>query len=616
MEQINKVHFYLKLFFLSLSIIGVRFWLIANFATSAPVSDQWTAEGRDLFIPWLNGEFSLNSLFSAHNEHRVFFTKLSSLLLFLLNESQWDPIVEIVSNVFLSVTIFVVIILILKKLFSNFSENSILFTTWLIWLTPYAIDTVLLGFYSHWYWMILFTLGTLYGFLLGNFLSLRWWLGIFCGVAACLSMASGFLVIVSILMLNLYLIAVNFKQRKDILITIIICIVLIVFGISLLVEIPRHDSLKAHDILSFLFKFFQALAWPLNDFAWLSIIMYFPLSVLIVKTIWLRQKPTHAELFLLGLGIWVILQVLSLSYGRGSTIGIPSRYMDVLGLGTLTNLWVLLILYQDDYFKKLSSSLYSFLCVWKMLWIFGIIVVLTQSTILPLLQFFAAENPDYLRRIRELLITQDKANFKTNQIIPADWMAAADIILNPKLQMILPASLQISKSLPVKSEQLSGSAFVVNGVVPTVGKYLVEDVLGSYHPQQGVAATGTIVTEPLIITQSYMEIPISGYLGVEGTQLTILVTGQPPLPVRPTHLIGNTWEVIRVRTPTEAFRLQATDLRKDTWFAFATPKGVGRLSIIVNTLLSFSILIIIGSVAGLLYLLSCSLLWIPRQVEP
>lgn len=609
----NKTSFYLKLFFLLLSILGIRLWLIANFATSVPISDQWTAEGRDLFIPYLNGNFNLGSLISAHNEHRVFFTKLSSLLLFMLNESQWDPMVEIVFNVFLSMTNFVITVFILKNIFINYSNNIILFTTWLLWLNPYATDTILIGFYSHWYWMILLTLGALYGFLLGTTFSLRWVFGLFCGIAVCFSMASGFLILVAILILNSYLAIIDSRIRKNYFVTIILCLLLISLGISLLVEIPRHDSLRAHDFLSFIFKFFQSLAWPWNDFAWLGIVMYLPLLILTGKIIWLKQKPNNPELFLLGLGIWVILQVLSLSYGRGNTSGIPSRYMDVLSFGTLVNFWAILILYRDEYFKNLASLVYSFSYIWKGLWIFGMTVMLTQFTILPLLQFFASENPNYLRKVRELIITQDKNNFRTSQIIPSEWGIAADIILNPKLQVILPASLRIEKHLSIKPEQLNGTAFTVNGIVPTVGKYLGEDVIGSYHPQQGVTATGTLVTETIVIAQTYMEIPISGYLGIEGTQLAILVTGQQPMIIKPVSLIGNSWSSIRVAVPSEPFRLQATDLRPDAWFAFAIPKGIGRLSFAVEQLLSVSLLILIISIAGLLYMLSCDSCLMPKE---
>lgn len=327
----KNIDFYLKLLFLAATIIGIRFWLIANFATSVPISDQWTAEGRDLFIPWLEGNFNLDSLVSAHNEHRVFFTKLSSLILFILNEYQWDPIVEIVSNVFLTITSFLVTVFIFRNIFTDFSDNIILFSAWLIWLIPYSTDTVLIGFYSHWYWMILLTLCTIYGLLLASPFGLYWWAGLFCGVAVCFSMASGFLVLVAILILNFYLLIIDSSTRKNYFVTVILCLLLISLGISLLVEVPRHDSLRSHDLLSFILKFFQSLAWPWNDFAWLGIVMYLPFFIFFGKIFWLKQKPNKPELFLLGLGIWVILQVLSLSYGRGNTAGIPSRYMDVLG---------------------------------------------------------------------------------------------------------------------------------------------------------------------------------------------------------------------------------------------------------------------------------------------
>ena len=62
--------------------LGAKLWLILRFGTPLPFWDQWE-EARVVYLPYFEGKLSLAGLFSAHNEHRIFFTRIYGLGLLL-----------------------------------------------------------------------------------------------------------------------------------------------------------------------------------------------------------------------------------------------------------------------------------------------------------------------------------------------------------------------------------------------------------------------------------------------------------------------------------------------------------------------------------------------------
>src|SRR5271166_3272771 len=84
---------------LFLTGLGARLWLVGRCGSPLPFWDEWEV-ARVVYLPFFAGKLSLAALFSAHNEHRIFFTRVYSLVLLLLN-GQWDSQVEMVGNAFI-----------------------------------------------------------------------------------------------------------------------------------------------------------------------------------------------------------------------------------------------------------------------------------------------------------------------------------------------------------------------------------------------------------------------------------------------------------------------------------------------------------------------------------
>jgi hypothetical protein len=70
--------------------LTAKLWLVARLGSPLPFWDQW-----DL-VPFLKGDWS--TLFAAHNEHRIVFTRMWTLLWVWANGGAWDCRVEMAAN--------------------------------------------------------------------------------------------------------------------------------------------------------------------------------------------------------------------------------------------------------------------------------------------------------------------------------------------------------------------------------------------------------------------------------------------------------------------------------------------------------------------------------------
>ncbi|MBE9562589.1 MAG: hypothetical protein IMF12_06980, partial [Proteobacteria bacterium] len=348
--------------------------MIQNFGSSVPFWDQWGAEAANLYLPWLNGNLTLNHLFHPHNEHRIFFSRILSLLLLILNERQWDPLLGMVVNAFISTCTAIFLIIILNNLLGKVVQNTIIFVICLLWSLPYGWENIIASFQSAFYIMLLFTLILLWGLLLHDNFSFKWWLGAIFALLAIFTVASGFLILLVIIVLKLYLMIID--NRPTHLPTLLISIVITSISIVLIVRIVNNEVLMANNITEFMLAFGKALAWPWIEYPFVSLILYLPFLTFVFRILWLRHKPSQAELFVLALGGWVILQAASIAYARGAGgIMQASRYMDMLALGVIVN--VLAFYFIAKHWHGLSHQIKLFLnigiCFWALFVMLGMI---------------------------------------------------------------------------------------------------------------------------------------------------------------------------------------------------------------------------------------------------
>src|SRR5581483_7854844 len=92
-------------------ILGAKLWLIAAYGSSTPFWDEWV-EPVVLFRPYLTGGLSIHDLLAAHNEHRIFLTRLTALGLFLI-QGRWDVVATTLVNAAIHVVAIGVVIVML-----------------------------------------------------------------------------------------------------------------------------------------------------------------------------------------------------------------------------------------------------------------------------------------------------------------------------------------------------------------------------------------------------------------------------------------------------------------------------------------------------------------------
>jgi hypothetical protein len=574
--------FYLKLLAVALVIFGARLWLIHNFGSSVPYWDQWDSEAAFLLLPWLNDSLAFSDLFAVHNEHRIFFTRIQTLLLLILNEGQWNPLLEMVVNALLATLTAIILIVILNHLLGRSVQNLILISIALLWSLPYGWESILGGFHSCWYLMILFSLIALWGLLLHDHLTWKWWIGALCAFFAYLNLATGFFVLIVIIVLKLYLLIIDSEKRKAHIPTLIVSSIILMICITLTVTLPIYSVMVAHSTgpYEFIQAFSKALAWPWINHPFFSLVLYLPFLALVFRILWLRRQPSRAELFVLALGGWVILQAGSMAYARGGGAVAPaSRYMDILALGVIINLLAFYFMAQSWYGlpDKIKPYLNTPVCLWQLGVMIGIIWLIVMET-LPAIQLKSAQNIEQLKNTREFIRSGELNVLQNKPFLHIPYpnpKRLASLLANPQLRAILPHSLAVPTLL--KSHQ-DDSTFVANGFYPTTGEYLNETTLGSYN-RRGNPAMGRFESTLINLEHSFMEISVAGYLGEKDLTLQLVVEGQAePIVITPPKLAREGWVSCYVRTPNQPFKLVAIDNRPDLWFAFAMPRGVGRLS--------------------------------------
>lgn len=609
--------FYFKLLAVALVIVSARLWLIHNFGSSVPFWDQWDMQASGLFLPRLDGTLKWDDWFAAQNEHRVVIARLLGWLLLILNEIQWNPLLEMIVNALLSTTIAIILIAILKNKLEPAVQNWLLVSIVLLWSLPYGWENILVACSNNHSLMILFSVIAAWGLLSNDNFSWKWWLGASCALAAYFNTASGFFMSVVIIILKLYLIAIDKGNRRSHLPTLIICALITMISVMLLVKVPGHAVLKAHSVTDFLLAFGKALAWPWVTYPWLSLILYLPLLALVLRIVWLRRYPSPAELFILALGGWVILQAASMGYARSIGGSSPaSRYMDSLAFGVVVNLLAFYFITQPWYGLAhwMKSTLHVFACFWQVLVVIGL-GGLTVLGSWPAIQQKQFQGMEQLKNTREFIRTGQISALQNKPFLHIpypDPNRLASLLANPKLRRILPHTLTVP---PLLQSNQPNSSFIADGFYPTTGKYQNEITLGSYN-SAGNSAIGRFESTPLQYQHSFLEIPVAGYLGEKELTLQLVVAGQTqPLVIKPPQLAKESWVSCYVRTPNRPFKLVAIDNNPNSWFAFAMPRSLGWLSFISIQILeqTRTLLILSLFLLGMIFCLPLSITHLSRD---
>ncbi len=160
---------------LFLTAMSANFWLISKYGNSTPFWDSWDAE-TGLYISFFDSHLTFGELFSYENEHRILTTRLLELLLIELN-GLWDPNLQMMINAIIHVGYGVFFLLAFRDRLDALAYCVLAFLILIITTVPFAYESTLWGFETHFYAVTLFGLIAIWLISREQSLSLKWFSG-------------------------------------------------------------------------------------------------------------------------------------------------------------------------------------------------------------------------------------------------------------------------------------------------------------------------------------------------------------------------------------------------------------------------------------------------------
>ncbi|WP_342085320.1 hypothetical protein [Dyadobacter sp. OTU695] len=322
-----------------LIIAAARFNFVETFAIPLPYWDQWDAEGDFLLRPWIEGRLELRQLWQPHNEHRIFPTRLLSLLIFNVT-GVWDNLTGARVNILVATCIPLIILLFLMR------QKALHGPRWLVLIAmiaqfslPFAFENLLVGFQSQFYFLIIFTL-------LAIILAVRYpdslpamvgvlvlsWLSI-------LTMASGILTPLAVT----GVFALQGFERREFnwkhLGLVVVLLGLSVAGYAIMPQIEANQIYRSRNIPEVTRALRFILAWPASE-GWSAAIALWLPALAVVPWLLHSRTCSRADLFMAGCVMWSLAQAFAIAYGRGQSMGsVSSRYTELFTIGLIGNAW-------------------------------------------------------------------------------------------------------------------------------------------------------------------------------------------------------------------------------------------------------------------------------------
>jgi hypothetical protein len=422
---------------LSLIVFASKILFIRYFGSALPYWDQWDAEADSLYKAYLNSGLTLSALFSAHNEHRIFMSRLLSLALFEL-DGGWDPILQMIVNAALHTVAIVLLALTLQRILRPAQFVSLVVFTAFLFVLPLGWENLLAGFQSQFYMLLIFSFLALAGFAAAPALSARWWLSVMFWLAAFLSMASGALIGVA----ALGLVVLQLTQRVRMGAREYVGAVLLL-GISavMIAYVPRvagHDSLKAHSLDELLRALFACLNYP-RPVSYKGLLMNLPLLAYAVFVVTTRPARTSPHWVVLSIIVWWLGQILSLSYGRAVAPN-SSRYVDLTIVAMPVNFAILLFALRRVSIRWQQLGVALATVVWLAVTLAGLIFYGSHSEFTNVAEK-AAQSREQEANVKEYLRAGNTAVLQNKPLLAIPYPSPerlAMLLSDPTIRMALP----------------------------------------------------------------------------------------------------------------------------------------------------------------------------------
>lgn len=581
-----------------LAILGGRLLTIRLYGASFHFFDSWEHEPWNLFFPFQDGNYSWRSLFTPVNEHRIFFTRVLSLGVFLVN-GQWDNLVLASCNNVIYTSSFVGMGLLLWHLAGRRFLGVIAPAVTLLGALPFAWENTVWSFQSQFYFCVTFSVLILWLLLNRTPRDPGWYLGVAAAVWCLFTVGAGRLpaiVVCCIMVLRLW---VEPRQWKTHGATLLACGGVVGFE-RLLPPTPEIWSMKARTLDQFMATFGKTCSWPFVESQWMWLLVWLPMACLVVNRFRKRQEISAFEWLIFAIGGWGFISALGVGLKRGGFSQGPfSRYMDMTSIAFLANVAAIPALY-----VRLTSVAAKRCVVAGLVW--GVIMGggLAQVTF-DQIGGNAAQKRAYQQQVvRPNIITflrEDQlgqiVSLKESQLPHPDPFAVVSFLRCPRIRAILPSSIRT----PVAVEAESTSGFSVGGINPFARYDIYEVIWGSYGPQ-GNMSWGDFRSKLLRkLEMPWLEFDVTGdmYAGLRRDNFYLKL--QDPLSLRESKSSAidqnnGRWGSVVIKAPCDNPRIVAMDHDITFWMSFSEPREKSTVSVVVAGVLRFSGYLLAGGI--------------------
>ena len=602
---------------LMLTVVWAKLALLQQHPVPVPFWDQWDGEGLTLYIPWADHGVTWRQMFTFHNEHRIFFSRLLALTLLVAN-GQWDPHLQIVVNAVIHSLAALVFAGMLWLAMGRRHLPGVALAVVLAFAPPFAIENSLAGFQSAFYFLVLFSGLALW--LMGTSRpgSARWLLGCLFAMCCPFTVAGGTLILPAVAgLIVLRAIADRWGWRMLAVSALVLAAFAAVGYGALPPPISDHETLKAGTLRNFEISFARSLAFPWINYPRATAAMWLPLAAMGLIVLWRRLRTTTIEQVTLTMGAWVVVQCAAMAYSRGANGAAPaSRYLDMVALGYLANTAVILSWLTPRTSRRLMAASAIALVAWFAVTGIGVYRVSREmlATHAPLRRQWTRE---HIRNVRQFVMTDDVPSFlalKGPQEVPYYSAAMlASWLEHPYIRGILPAAVRAPLDVrPV-------------GAPPGRGLLDSSGTAGYPHPvfdsyaSAGATGEARFESEP-VTCQSLgrLRFEVASSASWSGLQLSLkrLQTGEETR-VGPPWLAAGGWVGITAPCPDGPFTVVAVDTSPTSWFAFRQPAEVAFGSAVAGSIVQRSRFVGLTAAAlALLALVSTVRGWRSRTVSP
>ena len=428
---------------LALLVASGRLAIIAHYGSDLPYEDQWAAETNAFVIPLGEGNFGPAKLFLPTNEHRICFTLFTNAALFVLS-GQWDARQQMVVNALLYAALFAGVWYSLARPQGRWWPALTFLLVAAAGGLPVVSENEMCGFQSQFFFVSGFSLYCLFRLLGSPVGSWQWHTGWLAGICAMLSLGSGFLApLVVLVVIFAQIIFGGFESFRRCRATLIAASLLLAFGWLVHARAPAEtQALHAGNARQFFTYLLAGLAWPATDLFWLGFVVYTPglwLAWLWCRRIsWRDRCSTY-----IGAGIfWVLLQAAGLAYSRSNTTMWPpaNRYGDLYLYGLIFNAAAVILLLERPELRRQRWGIAALLLA--LLSIFGIGA--TRATRHALTEWLPKQRTAFRsheKTIAAYLVTHDAGELDRGTYPYPVRSVMVFMLDNPAIRPHLPASV-------------------------------------------------------------------------------------------------------------------------------------------------------------------------------